>query len=170
MCGLGLDVVGKMASMIFTIGYEGLSTETFWNLLESNQIEVLADVRALPLSRKRGFSKTPLSAHCPEYGLEYIHLRALGCPQNIRDAYKASKNWDEYTESYLAYLSSDHQAVENALDELQQLASEKRCALLCFEANPRLCHRSYVANEISARLGGTSIEHLHQDALQVLER
>ena len=154
--------------MIYTIGYEGLSLDDFWNLLESNGIEMLADVRALPLSRKRGFSKTPLSARCRELGVEYCHYRALGCPQIIRDAYKSHRSWAQYTTSYLSYLRSDEEAIESALRELEHLAPEKRCALLCFEADALRCHRSYVAEELSARLSGASIEHLRHEAPQVL--
>ncbi len=156
--------------MIYTIGYEGISLQDFWNLLRSNEIEALADVRALPLSRKRGFSKTPLAAQCQELGIEYLHFRALGCPQAVRDSYKANGSWAEYTQNYLAYIRGDEEVVEGALRELEQLAQEKRCALLCFEANPLLCHRSYVAQEISARLSKAPIEHLRHHAAQVLAR
>jgi len=43
---------------LFTIGYEGLNTDDFMALLFEHGIETVVDVRALPLSRKPGFSKS----------------------------------------------------------------------------------------------------------------
>ena len=47
---------------LFTIGYEGINQTQFISWLSNHKINVVADVRNLPLSRKKGFSKTALSA------------------------------------------------------------------------------------------------------------
>ena len=39
------------------------------------------------MSHKRGFSKTPLAQALQQAGIDYRHLRALGCPKAIRDRY-----------------------------------------------------------------------------------
>lgn len=142
--------------MIYTVGYEGLSLPAFWDLLRDNDIKTLVDVRAVPLSRKPGFSKSALAAGCGERGLDYLHLRALGCPRFIRDSYKASKDWDEYTTRFLAYLEGGE--ADGALHDLAGLVQSSRCALMCFEADPMICHRLYVAEEISARLEQENVE------------
>lgn len=63
---------------VYTIGYEGTDIERFVQTLKAVGIEVLADVRAVALSRKKGFSKTALRNNLAEAGIEYIHLNALG--------------------------------------------------------------------------------------------
>src|SRR4051794_20207544 len=65
---------------IFTIGYEGTTIGEFIAALEAAGVERVIDVRALPLSRRPGFSKSPLRAALEEMGIEYLHLKALGTP------------------------------------------------------------------------------------------
>jgi hypothetical protein len=130
-----LDVVGKMASMIFTI-----ATRTFHgDLLESTGEQTRSKSWPMcsraPLSRKRGFSKTPLSAHCPEYGLEYIHC-ALGLPAEYRDAYKAARTGTS-TPKLSGLPEQRSSSCRDALDELQQLALKALCpAVLRGESAP----------------------------------
>src|SRR5256885_6440051 len=59
---------------IFTIGYEGLTPRQFFGLIASAKISMLIDVRELPLSRKRGFSKTPLAGICKRRRIFYRHM------------------------------------------------------------------------------------------------
>ena len=47
---------------IFTIGYEGTTVPEFITALRRAGVERVIDVRALPLSRRPGFSKSPLKA------------------------------------------------------------------------------------------------------------
>lgn len=54
--------VTEISMRIFTIGYEGATVEEFLAALQNAAVERLIDVRALPLSRRPGFSKTPLKA------------------------------------------------------------------------------------------------------------
>ena len=55
---------------LMTFGYEGLDIESFLAVLKKNGITLLVDVRELPLSRKKGFSKTALSAAAEKQGLQ----------------------------------------------------------------------------------------------------
>jgi uncharacterized protein (DUF488 family) len=70
---------------VFTIGYEGLDIASFLSLLAQHGIGTVVDIRQLPLSRKRGFSKKALAGRLNGAGFEYIHMASLGCPKPVRD-------------------------------------------------------------------------------------
>lgn len=140
---------------IWTVGYEGTTLETFIALLQQHRVETLLDVRAVPLSRKRGFSRRGLAAALQAAGIDYVYLPRLGCPKPIRDAYYRSRDWAQYTRDFLAWVMPQ----DAALDEAAARAETSRCALMCFEANPLRCHRSLVAAVLATR-GETLVEHL----------
>lgn len=124
---------------IFTIGYEGATMAEFLAALAAAGVKRVIDVRALPLSRRPGFSKSTLAASLAEAGIEYIHLKALGTPKEGRDA---AKKGDVATlkrvyESQLQLPEAQAQAAQ-----MVALAAEKPSALLCFERDPRHCHRT----------------------------
>ena len=79
---------------IFTIGYEGTTVPEFVAALKNAGVERVIDVRALPLSRRPGFSKSPLKAALGEAGIEYVHLKALGTPSEGRTAARAGRHAD----------------------------------------------------------------------------
>jgi uncharacterized protein (DUF488 family) len=135
----------------YTIGYEGMTIEAFIALLRAQHVGHLVDIREVPLSRKKGFSKSALSEHLERVGIRYSHIRALGCPKAIRDQFRADGNWERYSRAFAAYLESQ----APALRELIRTVKADRCTLMCFEANYALCHRSIVAHEL-----GGAIVHL----------
>ena len=71
---------------LFTIGYEGASIADFVATLRAVNVDVLIDVRDVPISRKPGFSKRVLAQRLGDVGIEYVHLRDLGDPKPGRDA------------------------------------------------------------------------------------
>ena len=77
---------------IFTIGYEGVTQAEFLGALEGAGVERIIDVRALPLSRRPGFSKTPLRTALAEFGIDYVHLKALGTPPEGREAARKGRH------------------------------------------------------------------------------
>jgi len=79
---------------IFTIGYEGATVAEFVSALQKAQVERVIDVRALPLSRRPGFSKSSLRAALEEAGIEYLHFKALGTPAEGRAAARAGRHAD----------------------------------------------------------------------------
>src|SRR4029078_4443476 len=79
---------------IFTIGYEGTTMDEFLAALKAAGVERLIDVRALPLSRRPAFAKSPLRAALEEAGIEYVHLKALGTPAEGRSAARAGRHAD----------------------------------------------------------------------------
>jgi len=148
---------------LMTIGYEGLSIKEFIYILEISNIDLLIDVRELPISRKKGFSKGALSDLLLKHGVDYTHLRKLGCPRPIRYDYRSDQNWDKYTQRFTAYLNTQGEVIEH----LNTLVSKLNCCLLCFEANPQLCHRSLIAKQLWEE-GNGSIEIVHLRASQIL--
>ncbi len=73
---------------VFTIGYEGATMDGFIAALDTAGVRQVIDVRALPLSRRPGFSKSSLAASLAAAGIAYVHLKALGTPKPGRDAAK----------------------------------------------------------------------------------
>lgn len=138
-----------------TIGYEGVDIHTFIATLTSNRVAVLIDVRELPLSRKKHFSKTPMSAALAAAGMSYRHVRALGCPRDIRKEYRAYGDWDRYRLRFERYLKTQ----SAALVQLRGDVAARRSCLMCFEADHRFCHRSLITDAL-ARDGDLDIHHL----------
>lgn len=146
---------------IFTIGYEGLDIDQFIKLLKLGNVDTVVDIRELPLSRKRGFSKNGLRKILQANGLSYLHIVALGCPKPIRNQYCEDGDWSRYKRDFKGYLTSQHAVVA----ELSEIAQESHCALLCFEADYQMCHRSMVAEAVH-RNCGLQVYHLQRAALK----
>ena len=127
------------ARPIFTIGYEATTMGDFLAALKAAGVERVIDVRALPLSRRPGFSKTPLREALAEASIEYVHLKALGTPASGREAARAGRH-DELERIYAGQLELPEAIAQGA--EMLELAREKPSALLCFERDPAACHRS----------------------------
>lgn len=124
---------------LFTIGYEGATMDEFLSALREAGVKRVIDVRALPLSRRPGFSKTPLRFALAEVGIDYVHLRALGTPAEGRAAARAGRV-SELERIYAGQLELPEAIV--AGQEMKRLAAEQPSALLCFERDPAGCHRT----------------------------
>lgn len=132
---------------IFTIGYEGATVEEFLAALTAAGVERVIDVRALPLSRRPGFSKSPLRAALEEGGIEYCHLKALGTPAAGREAARAGRH-AELERIYAGQLELPEAMGEAA--QMLELARQKPSALLCFERDPAHCHRTLLLKAVAA--------------------
>src|SRR5689334_8046255 len=95
-----------MRTSLFTFGYESLDITTFVERLRAQDIKTVIDVRELPLSRKKGFSKKAFAEALLREGIAYLHMPTLGCPKPIREQYKADATWERYTKEFLGYLRS----------------------------------------------------------------
>lgn len=131
---------------VFTIGYEAATVQEFLSALKAAGVERVIDVRALPLSRRPGFSKTPLRAALEEAGIEYVHLKALGTPAEGRAAARAGRHAD-LVRIYAGQLELPEAMVQSA--QMQELAAEKPSALLCFEREPTHCHRNLLLKAVA---------------------
>lgn len=137
-------------SVVFTVGYEGTDIDRFVATLEAAGISRLADVRAVPISRKKGFSKSKLCERLIAAGIEYRHFSHLGDPKPGRDAARAGA-FDEFRRIYSSHLASgDAQA---QLSDLATFVAEEPTVLLCFERAPAECHRSMVADSLNKSIG-----------------
>lgn len=141
---------------IFTIGYEGIDINVFLALLKKYNIDTVIDIREFPGSRKPGFAKNALSNLLNLSGIEYLHVVALGCPKPVREQYKQDNNWKRYTHGFLEHLNKQDQAIAYVADT----AAYSNCALLCYEADYRFCHRSMVANAVR-QYNGIDIVHIN---------
>jgi uncharacterized protein (DUF488 family) len=150
-----LFVEGGPMAELYTFGYEGLAIDAFIARLKSARVETVIDVRANPLSRKRGFSKTSFAIALRAAGIEYRHVAAMGCPKPVRDQYKEDGNWATYTRGFMRHLSKNGAA----LSEVAGLAKASTCCLVCFEANYEQCHRTFVARG-AAKTDDFTVLHL----------
>jgi len=104
------------------------------------------DVRALPNSRRPGFSKTPLRNALSEASIDYVHLRALGTPAEGRSAARAGRI-EDLERIYAGQLELPEAMAEGA--QMVELAKEKPSALLCYEREPSGCHRSLLLRAVA---------------------
>ncbi|USU09266.1 DUF488 domain-containing protein [Sphingomonadaceae bacterium OTU29MARTA1] len=140
---------------IYTIGYEASTMADFIAALSAAGVRRVIDVRALPLSRRPGFSKTSLAASLAEAGIDYAHLKALGTPKRGRDA---AKKGDVAT---LHAVYDDQLALPEAQAAaaiMLDLAAERPSALLCYEREPAHCHRTLLLDAVGE---GVEIVHLY---------
>lgn len=131
--------------MVSTIGYEGRSVDSFVEEIEAAEIQCVVDVRELPLSRRRGFSKTALGERLASAGIRYEHERALGNPKDNRDAFRAGHR--RAIERYESLLIGP---AAGAVDRLRQSIGQSSIALLCFERDHSTCHRSCITDQLQA--------------------
>lgn len=145
-----------MIGLVSTIGYEKTGWAEFLARLRSAGIRQVIDVRDLPLSRRAGFSKRALAAGLAEGGIGYVHLRALGTPPEGREANRRHQ-WERFWRIVDARLETAE--AEIALQELAELVGREPSCLLCYEADPAICHRRRVAEILAAR-HGFAVRHL----------
>lgn len=133
-----------------TIGYEKQTQDVVIGRLKDAGVELLIDVRAVAASRRAGFSKTLLAASLNEAGIEYLHLRQLGTPKPGREAARHGRI-AEMRAIFEKHLEEPGAQLE--LARATELTSERKVALLCYEADANGCHRLIVAERICERLG-----------------
>jgi uncharacterized protein (DUF488 family) len=146
-----------IALPLLTIGYETSTQSEVVDALADAGVETLVDVRAVSASRRAGFSKRHLSAAAQERGIDYVHLRGLGTPPEGRQAARSGRP-ERMRTIYEAHLAMpEAQADFSALTRL--VRSGRRVCLLCYERDPRHCHRSLIAEHL-AREADIAVEHL----------
>ena len=146
-----------MGRELFTVGYEGTTINTFIGNLQSNKIDCILDIRALPLSRKPGFSKTKLAERLGLAGVRYVHLAELGTPKNIRVKLKSTRDYSTFFKKMERYLAGQKKAIDLAYNYVMN----SRCCLMCFERLADHCHRKIVAEKIKETNGDSlTITHI----------
>lgn len=137
-------------SVLYTVGYEGTDIDRFVETLKAVGIERLADVRAVAVSRKPGFSKKKLASRLADEGIEYCHFVKLGDPKPGREAARAGK-FDLFRSIYGAHIATA--PAQASLQELTDFTRSAATCLLCFERDPAECHRTIVAHSVIADTG-----------------
>jgi len=127
---------------IYTVGHSNLPWEEFVRLLTDFGIEIIADVRRFPTSKKHPhFAREALARGLSQAGIRYEWLgEELG-------GYRKG--------GYEAHMQTE--SFRRGITRLLSLSDEGRVAILCAERNPRGCHRRY----ISAHLAGLGVRVIH---------
>lgn len=142
---------------LFTIGYEGRAADELPGSIAAAGVTTLVDVRELPLSRKRGFSKSALASLLAQSGVRYVHERRLGNPKPLRDHVKSGGDWQWFADTFRDRLRN----ADGALDAVMAIMERgETVCLLCFESDASRCHRSLVADALAERADGLAIRHL----------
>lgn len=145
-------------TILFTIGYEGVSLEEYLNKLILNDIKLLCDVRKNSVSMKYGFSKSQLEKACEGVGIKYVHIPELGIDSDKRQELNTQTDYDKL---FAIYRSDILTQTTEAQDKLLILLKEnERIALTCFEANICQCHRKHLA-EALVKLPGFNYQLKH---------
>jgi uncharacterized protein (DUF488 family) len=142
---------------LWTIGHSNRSLDEFLAQLAAFQIEVLADVRRFPGSRKHPhFNQTELAKSLAGVGVAYEFFPELGGRRKPRPD---SPNTAWRNESFRAYADYMETAEFRAgIDRLLSRASEPRTAIMCSEAVWWRCHRSLIADYLKAQ--GIEVQHI----------
>lgn len=133
-------------TVLFTIGYEGISLEEYLVRLLKNDVKVLVDVRNNPLSMKYGFSKSQLKKYCASLGIDYVHIPEVGIQGDQRQELNTQNDYDKLFDVYRN--NNLTQTTTHQTEILKLLKQHKRIALTCFEANICQCHRKHLAEAI----------------------
>jgi uncharacterized protein (DUF488 family) len=146
-------------TVLYTIGYEGISLEEYLVRLIQNDVKLLVDVRNKPLSMKFGFSKSQLTRYCESLGIKYLHLPQVGITSDQRQELNTQSDYDKLFASYRK--NNLTKTVDTQTEILNLLVKYKRIALTCFEADICQCHRKHLAEAISNLPGfNFSIQHI----------
>jgi uncharacterized protein (DUF488 family) len=136
-----------MAGRIYSVGYEGLTLDGLVDRLSGAKVSVVVDVRLNPVSRRPGFSRKRLAEALTAAGIEYVHEKQLGNPQDNRDSFRDGDG-KEGRARMRAILASD---ASDAMKRLVAMASKKRVALLCVEREHHRCHRCVISEMVVER-------------------
>lgn len=135
---------------IFTIGHSTRPIEDFIALLHAHQIKLLIDVRTVPRSRHNPqFNRDTLPDSLRPAHIHYLHLAELG---GLRHARKDSTNtaWRNLSfRGFADYMETPE--FEQGLTRLIDESQKQRTAIMCAEAVPWRCHRSLIADALTAR-------------------
>lgn len=142
----------KRPARIVTIGYEGASLSDFLAALRTAGVDHVLDIRELPISRRRGFSKTALADALAAAGIAYTHERALGSPRELRHQLRNDGNLERFFVDFREYLATQQALLKALADTLTGTV-----ALLCYERDHAECHRSVVATALARRTRTTTV-------------
>lgn len=134
-------------TQIYTLGYEGLSLDKYIDVLQSNNVSIVLDVREKAWSYKPGFSKTAFEAGLKKVGIRYVHVQSAGNPSSNR---KTAPSVEECLRRYKIYLESHPQCLEDLIQLIESAEhNNKTVCLTCFEKDYVQCHRSILIDRLT---------------------
>ncbi len=149
--------VKKELPEIFTVGHSTRAIGDFISILKVHGVNLLVDVRTVPRSRYNPqFNKDTLPEPLEEAGVGYLHMPGLG---GLRHALADSRNTGWKNASFRGY--ADYMQTpefRKNIDELLDHAEKQRIAIMCAESVPWRCHRSLIADALTAR--GCPVRHI----------
>lgn len=142
---------------MFTLGYEKRNVQEFIEILKEANVQTLVDVRETAWSYKRDFCKTKFKNALSDAGIDYIHLKELGNPKEIRRSGVTSVS---ILKKYRRYLKDTSAGIPELLTLLESSKQEKKnICLTCYEKDHRDCHRSIISEHVFGKVTG-KIVHL----------
>lgn len=143
--------------MILTIGHSTRAPDEFIEMLRAHGVTLLVDIRRFPGSRRQPqFNKETLALALNHAGIAYEHAVDLG---GRRKPVENSPNDGLRNPQFRGY--ADHMGTPEfarALDRLLEQGEHGTVAVMCAEAVPWRCHRSMLADAITAR--GVPVDHI----------
>jgi len=142
---------------VYTIGHSTRSADDFLAILNAYAIEILADIRTVPRSRRNPqFDQQELQRFLCKHGIRYVQLPGLGGLRRARED-SINTGWENASfRGYADYMQTAEFA--QAIDDLIALATTQRIAIMCAEAVPWRCHRSLVGDALLVR--GVAVEDI----------
>ncbi len=142
---------------LWTIGHSTRSLDEFIALLKDNAIEVLADVRHYPGSRKYPhFNVEPLQRGLRDAGIRYEAFTELGGRRKVRPDSPNTAWRHPAFRGYADYMQT--KSFRAGIERLKALASDQRTAIMCSEAVWWRCHRGLISDVF--KLHGTRVLHI----------
>ena len=142
---------------LLTVGHSNRSLQELLTLLAAHDVEAIADVRRHPVSRRHPhFEGAALGRSLAEAGVGYVHIPELGGMRTPRADSPHTALADGPFRGYADHMSSDEFA--RGLERLLSLATARRTAAMCAEADPAHCHRSLLSDLLLAR--GHAVAHV----------
>lgn len=143
--------------LIYTIGHSTHAIADFVLMLKSFNIEIVADIRSLPGSRKYPqFNKENLAISLSEAGIKYMHLADLGGRRKVKKDSKNTRWNNDSFKGYADYMETD--GFDKAVENLTAIAIKNTTAFMCSEAVWWRCHRSMVSDFLKAK--GWTVLHI----------
>ncbi|MEO5967751.1 MAG: DUF488 domain-containing protein [Ferruginibacter sp.] len=165
-----------MSNTIWTIGHSTRSIIEFKSIISNFGIEIVADVRSFPGSRKfPQFNKEVMEQWLKESGFGYVHYKNLGGRRKMKTD-SNNKGWRLAAfRGYADYMET--QEYKTALKELEKLAKDNKVAYMCSEAVWWSCHRSLISDDLKNKgwevihimNAGTSMEHPYTKPAKIIE-
>lgn len=142
---------GWARAKVFALGHSTRPIEQFVELLRSNAVAVLIDIRTVPRSRHNPqFDQHALRASVEHAGIRYVHLTSLGGLRRSVGAASSNGAWRNASfRGYADYMQTAEFAA--GMRKLRELTRDGPTAILCAEGNPFRCHRSLVCDALFAR-------------------